>query len=662
MTRDLTPVSRISYRAQGYSTPISKEWISTLSSFLRDSRESINGAILLLAREVHGYPPVFALDFEIVHSYLFPSLQTQFARALPSVVSYVISSCPRNFVLPPGAVIELVRKLEQYHALRELLDKAVSESKGQENSKVHKDLASLVEAMSTTVGDPATFSYSAQQAESDDAVLRRVTEMFHHLTKGFERLDWLLRKRLTPIQHVYPRLNSVFDSGDMRQLHEELKARVNAHRGIHSRGNTYCDALNLATLIAFQNAETIDRPRQKKTSAQCMYLLTETASLARVNISDLSSDTVLEDICRRGQMNAEFTRGSDRSAWCVINLDAVMVYCAYRSAFSTAEDALSHAKRDFSELFELSGALLTLEERGISRIPSGIRAKLTRMFKAGTPKYRCVAPLLKVAEDKKSEVAFLRRLAVPAAQGQMVMVGQAAQIDGDAVVPAKYNRRGIAIRDLFGIRIRRQAAGSDGCKRLTIDSRYSQDALLIAYYWKNAQLLSFSWTIKAELDIVIATLSGNMSTAVGTGVFVAGYEPLRGFIDSPAASSKGKREARKVQPASGRDPNLHWRAIGGKSRVETPSLLSFVLPGAPTRTGAMFLLPEIVGLETQQGSIYVRWLSGSKSHEARVTCTTKSDVGIEIPVIMSEFLRTTHSLRSLPGVCEKLEEEVRDLF
>src|SRR5688500_17311179 len=69
----------------------------------------LNHVIVILQKELAGIQPVFAVDFEILHAFLFPTLQKATARVWPSLASFVLRNSQCNLVLPSATVTELIQ-------------------------------------------------------------------------------------------------------------------------------------------------------------------------------------------------------------------------------------------------------------------------------------------------------------------------------------------------------------------------------------------------------------------------------------------------------------------------------------------------------------------------------------------------------------------------
>lgn len=85
-----------------------KAKVANIALRVTEMEQVLIEAILILEREAKGFLPVFALDYDVVHPYLFPTFIGARPRVPPPIASTLIEDSDARLALPPGTVSELI--------------------------------------------------------------------------------------------------------------------------------------------------------------------------------------------------------------------------------------------------------------------------------------------------------------------------------------------------------------------------------------------------------------------------------------------------------------------------------------------------------------------------------------------------------------------------
>src|SRR3989344_2988519 len=262
-----------------------KSFLSELGFVFENMRVYEADVIALLAKEAAGYPPVFALDFEVLHGYLFPKLQSPKSRIIPSLASYVIQNSPFPFVLPPGTIVELLSFADMYFPVIEQLKSIRKRTKYGVISK--EEIDHLIESYHRLVGPGTQSNVSITEPE---LFIEESASYFAELSSGFERLSRLISEgRIVGLTRFFPGWDAQFEKH--KDLVPAIAARISATRNprtTHSAIVNERDAQNITTLVGIYNSLT-GTPGEYQPR-----LLTETRPIWRLSLSDYGKDAVLE--------------------------------------------------------------------------------------------------------------------------------------------------------------------------------------------------------------------------------------------------------------------------------------------------------------------------------------------------------------------------------
>jgi hypothetical protein len=161
--------------------------------------------IALLAKEVAGHNPVFALDFEALHSYLFPRLQSESSRIPPRLIAYVINNSPCPLVLPPGTVCEVVAFAARYFPLVEAFERSANRKNDGSGSHQQQDL--LARYHNLFRNHSAVESDVADEESFFNDALKTLAE----LSAGFMRLNQLVESnKIQSLDKFFPSWKEIF--------------------------------------------------------------------------------------------------------------------------------------------------------------------------------------------------------------------------------------------------------------------------------------------------------------------------------------------------------------------------------------------------------------------------------------------------------------------
>lgn len=335
---------------KGHPFAFDKPFIDELGQFTNRITPYLCDTIITLQRELDGFPPVWALDFDILHAYLFPSLQLVDAGAPRSLAAFVIDNSPIPFVLPPGTVAELVRfanrnfpEIRQvYSTLRNKPPRNLSRLEQRQILDLYRRL-SRSDEKAELAPDPG-----------EDKIIEFMARELSLVIRGFERLNTLLlSQKLHSIDKFFPGWQQLYNSNQVSNFVARIAAHSDGRRKTNERN--YEDARNITTVLAIEKARRRQKPRYRSEGDQptmhSLQLLTNTKAILKLHLQeDLPEDNVKVS---PGIMRERTYKHAD--IFC--NLESAAVYCSFRAAYGSTQDTLTQIRLQHSDLAKLEAAV-----------------------------------------------------------------------------------------------------------------------------------------------------------------------------------------------------------------------------------------------------------------------------------------------------------------
>lgn len=328
-----------------------------MSSLAVGAQKVIGDVLELTAKTMRGTNTVFCVDFQILHSYLFPSIQAQNSRFHPNVVGYFFRSNRYPLVLPPGAAREMTQYMARHFSGRQNLETLITRYNRFKLSR--KDVNALVATYRDLISDRPQINVGTHDIDALVATLAAVLTDFNLGLARFYRL--ISSGKLVGISDIVPDWSSKHDPA----LTQDILGKLAARRTMRSRNNEN-DAINLSLILTL-NQEAAVEIRNKGRPRHVFQYLTATDAITNLDLSDIQPhifSLVDLDLLAMHRQN----RASSDS---ICSIDTAAIVAAYLSQYSNAESAHHNALRDFTE-FNQAGShflRLDLEARTHSELP-----------------------------------------------------------------------------------------------------------------------------------------------------------------------------------------------------------------------------------------------------------------------------------------------------
>lgn len=308
----------------------------------------LSNLIVGFGKEVVGYPTAYALDFDVLHAYLFPSIQNPRFSSNTSLISYIITNCRQKLVLPPGCLKELMEFSHRtFPIVRKLQEAMLQDDASQSGCEWALLLKQLMDSD----------QHVELNIEDEHKIVPFLVARLQVYLSGFQRLNQLLRTRkLVSFEELFgDEVNRYYAPERSSILQGMLAAQRYSSRPI----STERDAENLATVITINEHMMI---RQRQNSDQpyqrsLLSLLTTSASLLRLDLRELAPDFVGREVA----MSLPSHLQAIRSAGHIRGLLEAGADCAYRDVYGSADKCVLHAKEDYEEFYRVQGMVFKLD-------------------------------------------------------------------------------------------------------------------------------------------------------------------------------------------------------------------------------------------------------------------------------------------------------------
>ncbi|MDA7980155.1 MAG: hypothetical protein MPJ50_15420 [Pirellulales bacterium] len=312
----------------------------------------LSDIIVLLTKEREGLQPAFAIDFEVLHGYLFPAIQKRASRVSSALVGYVIAHWPHRFILPPGGLIELLTFANRVFPLTQYLE-TLRDSKDSTASEWAPRLREAVDLYQRVLHHDD--DESPDVSTSGESV-RTIFESASEIATGFKRLNRLLvEQRITSPEEAG--CASDLDNEDHTELVSAIAAQLSAMQSLQSRRSrrsNYNDARNIASVLSWEESRY-----RTGTPSAFFQLLTETRPILRLNLNEYGNDRLAERLRSTSQLMTY--PGQPRTAWFATTVSSAALYCSFRNAYGDVASCLNAAKEQYIELAELGTQVLKVD-------------------------------------------------------------------------------------------------------------------------------------------------------------------------------------------------------------------------------------------------------------------------------------------------------------
>lgn len=589
---------------------IVQEFNRELNYISNELKTHFKDVIVTLEKEARGGDTVFALDFDVLHSFLYPSQRRKNTRVSPTLLNYVISNCPAKFIIPPGTIHELLEFLDDY---REAVTKIGNLSTSSELSEIDKE--ELLSLYKKIIDDEVEISNAIQTSEK---LLWGLRSTFASIAKSLSGLFGLIaQKRIVPLTDLCGDNPVEYDEDDVATI----AARITAIRPNFQRSNRR-DAMNLAAIIrAYQSQAQLDHLElltDNLTGVTSFHLLSGTESLSRLNLDDFGSDTIGINTLR---MLPEFFQ-SRSSSWYIFNAVSATIYTYLRSTTEGRNAALEKAHRIYHSISEVSFRTLAASR---ARPEQSAYDKL--FIGQLLPEEFCefYIPFRNVLSTGVREVIDVNEVFSACSK----RIRSYTLTDDGSLSPEIIDREvlfqglksvsrdfGAEVARVFGISKRVENFGRfNRLHSIDFESKSHKTMLFRIQKWPDHGLFSCSWptsftigeiiTYFTEIAHFLRSRSGCVTATFDLELYSSPHSPVE-------TDSEGRKSVKKK--------------VGNLSCLKTLSILDFV---RPSPDGSYILTPTAVSIESDVADIHFL-PSGSNAANCKPSSVVVNFVGFEI--------------------------------
>ncbi len=585
-------------------------FIRELGLVVREVQARESDVSALLAKEKLGYVPVFALDFEILHSFLFPQLQKLLSRVQPRLAAYLIQQSNCHLVLPPGTIKELVAFAGKYFPLVELFEKIRENAKGKVPNidEFRGQIEDLFGSYKKIISDDPNIDLDVSEPEK----FLKAVKYFQSLGSGFRKMQKLFASnRLQSLDDFFPGWEAKYRS--MENLVADVAGAISAQSGPDSkrgkRGNLR-DAENVVAMLAIYQDMSSDPTFQPR-------LVTETRPILKLNGEDYGQDEVLERLLRTQQVPCHRSEHS-RVPFFVTTVSVAVVYASMRRRYRDASKALSAAKQDFRMLsrreweeseYEKAVPVTQQEAQLVNDLLAStfgawyfnMRTELSR----GAIAESSLQWLGLAQEDNPRNKLF---------REAMCSHPLSSAVDNELVADKENWMSN------FGINVDNETVGTHfPCQvcRLT----WYDEKLWESCVWEKETLQTCEWEHRASLKSLVDTLNK----------IIASLKDIRGEVVLNFGVIPRDREMEKTQ-FRGKPNKKTILVLPSEDRISNNDLIQ--------REGDFIILPDKIFFETELGDCSIDVPVNTKSAGSMVHVTVNSEIGTNR--LLLPLLRDTH--------------------
>lgn len=617
--------------------------------------QSLHHIVVLLTKETRGVRPAFGLDFEVLHAYLFPTIQRRSSSVPPSLATYIIDESKIRLVLPPGAVIELLHFAKNCFPMVSRFRDLTSATPTYRMSSVEID--ELVSMYGQLVEPDADQSALTMKT---DSIIYVLSEFFADITTGFERLNRLLAEgRFQAFDELvtdWPEVNE-----GALALMSDLAARIAAgsQKSYRPRGSNVEDARNIAVLLLidrqqtrqFQNArqKTPDSAIRDQPEGVAVQLVTATKPLLNLNLEQYGGDVIARDL---GVKPSHMTQTGH--SWIICPLSTAAVYCSLRNAYETVEECLESVYRLLGELTRIEATIYDFEalHQSIARRTSIAHRNewVERLFAEGTAGWyiNLRDTLSKSRVQLKSHRSLYPETFSMQTELSDDFLANSEAHQGNFLAsfipaPTLSTKR---IKRILGITpVAKQLPGGGNIIRHGLICRFNEneDELVRVDHCMEDGFLSVRFPIVLDTEAVIDVLNfilNNLRNCEGN--VVAEYEHGPTCLDSNAYNDNEYGTAalkeRRVVCKLGADAKL--------------AMAKLVLLTGQANIERALLTPRSISIESAVGDLHVMLPLVAVSSPQMVVCNCDTTIGLQS--LLWPFLERGHPWKLMPIILDEV--------
>jgi hypothetical protein len=579
-----------------------------------------------------------------------------------SLAGYIIREFPQSFVLPPGAVIELIRTVQRYHRIKERIELVREQSVDSESTARQGELLALEEQILRIVGKGSNEGDETMGSALSAGNTSMIAHFLENVNDGYSRLAALASEKLRSLPELFAGAETLLCSPEIEQLVSDLEAQLSARKPLYSskprsRSSNRCDALNMASVLALQGRGQNEFREKLQRRSYSHLLLTETRPIRELNVVDYGADLLADQLVQNGALLAD-ELPDERIPWMVTNLSTAAVYCAFRSAYGTADAALAAARMQLVNFFGLTTELLRYahsqrnqpENVGPVDLPSNIQQMMADVFSINGTIGKWYLPCRQFLQQAAYERQSLRPMAAISdfsSNDSTQIVNLPIHLQSTISSFALTSPRAISFESIGVSESIRHLGDVNETRELQICSKWTNEVLVKAQRWKGVSLVSIWWSVAIDFDKLAKDMSDWMNAhLVGVrGRLSATYECYTpdGAIESLSASTR-----LHDLPASA-ETRDYSRTIRDFSSNQTVAITDFVI-AQPKLGSQMFLFPDVISIETEMGDVHFDSLFSADKTGPHAVCNIAltSDIFHFVGLVMPP----TISWSGVPGFAQ----------
>ena len=639
---------------------------------------SLHHVITLLIKEQAGFVPIFGVDFEVLHAYLFPSIQRKSSNVSPSLAAYVLEHPSARLVLPPGTVLELLQYAATCCQVERHFDtllqyKAPGHLSRQELDELLKMYGRVVER-----------DASPDLLRKADSMAFVVSEALAEIVKGFERLSMLISQgRFSVLETLVDNFDNILQESAIlmpafaAQIAAGRAQRCGGYRNVEDRRQPSSasshrnveDSRNVATTLVLDRAQ-VSRwsamgPSQRTSVAHYTFqLLTNTRPILELNLEQYGSDYLARQLgVRQSHLDGR------RHPWIACPLDSAAVYLAIRSnrtkVAESLRDAYAHAadihfveglinaidaaqtsSRGDDELATLRGDVERILTTGAGSLYLKLRKPLQQSYterRNWRGVYPDVPPLSYETENNSDFVDALERTVW---KDRPVLSPEAEA--GRSLGTASWRDSLLAL----GVRTKSfDLPGSDQASRHAFSCTYDGQELLRVDVWPADNFISVVIPILLDFKGIVDLFNDMRQPLAGAkGEVRAEYEVAA--ILEEAGSKEGVLATAPLQMR-----NKVLMQLGAQRPL---SVTDLYLPGLRGQLRYCFTFPTTIAIESEIGDVYVVISSSVTEGGHHIVCNIAAQEGLEL--LLLPFMKAAHPWKLFPLAIASFEEAIRSLI
>jgi hypothetical protein len=624
----------------------------------------IHHVIITQRKELAGITTVFALDYDVLHAYLFPSIQSTSSTVAPALARFVLENSSAPLILPPGTCAELLSFASRaFPCISRFNEMALNEDPFTLSPAELAELKNISKKFSPDQN--GVIEVDRELNEPVDEFVFKLSENLAAIIHGFRRLSALIRSgKIIPIEKVYP------EKGELQPdmvlpLANAYAARLAAQQAPNSRRSSFSnieDGKNLAAVSLIDSANAKLFLGGKSCAQSKIYsiqLLTETASI--LNLAKDPGDDVIANRLNIPKLHRDGVRHGSY----VCPLSTAVIYCLFERHYATPQERHAQAIQQLVEMTNVGASFFKAEAvkaYGLVHVEKASDQLKKKQKKSREEWNRCVEdlwvgferyaakwfhPLRELQALGASEIESRLHLGEGAASTEM------SRQPWDFIDPSFHqlsffgsfeptNDNGPdAIAQAFGIRSKsRVFEHQPDAQQIVVECLYNNQGLMKCERFGDAT--SAKIPIRLGLDktlIILNEIIGN--DTLGDWQLHAEYdEPAFDFRPTKLdADAYNRRHERMISTSEDHRRDLR---VG-----------DLFLRGRQHSLNSWHLLPAKVFLNTDVGSLCIGMPFASTNDQQVVTYQGSSLIGFIN--LLRPWLHKGHPWRMIDGICAYLE-------